>query len=192
MANKQPQVTEQTRANLTRAFWDIYLKKPIEKITIREITDRAGYNRATFYLYYRDVYDLFEQIERGVLKQVDALVNERLLAGETLDFSEHMGVIVGMAQSSRDILPTLLERDSTFEARFKQIIAPLLDRFILPGEGLSGREQGILREFYLSGLIAAISEWLREPGGLSIGGLIGLIVEASLHGAQGARSVRER
>ena len=54
---KQPQVTEQTRANLTRAFWELFLEKPVEKITVREIAERAGYNRATFYLYYRDVYD---------------------------------------------------------------------------------------------------------------------------------------
>ena len=76
---KQPQVTEQTRANLMQAFWDLYLEKPIEKITIREITDRAGYNRATFYLYYRDVYDLFDQLEESILGQVRQLVNDRLL-----------------------------------------------------------------------------------------------------------------
>ena len=98
MASKQPQVTEQTRANLTQAFWSLYLEKPIEKITVREITDRAGYNRATFYLYYRDVYDLFDQLEEGVLSQVRALVDRRLLAGDTLDFSQHMGLIIGLAQ----------------------------------------------------------------------------------------------
>ena len=48
---KQPQVTEQTRANLREAFWNLYAERPIERISVREITDRAGYNRATFYLY---------------------------------------------------------------------------------------------------------------------------------------------
>lgn len=56
---KQPQITEQTKACLREAFWTLYTKKPIEKISIKEITDLAGYNRGTFYLYYKDVYDLF-------------------------------------------------------------------------------------------------------------------------------------
>ena len=60
---KQPQITEQTKANLRSAFWTLYTRKPIEKISIKEITDLAGYNRGTFYLYYNDVYDLFSQIE---------------------------------------------------------------------------------------------------------------------------------
>lgn len=43
---------EKTRNNLVNAFWDLYCQKDINKITIKEITDRAGYNRATFYIYF--------------------------------------------------------------------------------------------------------------------------------------------
>ena len=50
---KQPQITEQTKDNLRSAFWTLYSSKPIDKITIKEITDLAGYNRGTFYLYYK-------------------------------------------------------------------------------------------------------------------------------------------
>ena len=95
-------MTEQTRANLTQAFWSLYLERPIEKITVREITERAGYNRATFYLYFRDVYDLFEQLEEDILAKVRALVERRLLAGDTLDFSQHMGSSSGLHSNSMD------------------------------------------------------------------------------------------
>lgn len=67
---RQPQVTEQTRAHLMQAFWELYLEKPIDKITIREITDRAGYNRATFYLHYRDVYDLAAAYARQTAEDI--------------------------------------------------------------------------------------------------------------------------
>lgn len=45
---KQPQITEQTKDKLRSAFWTLYSSKPIDKITIKEITDLAGYNRGTF------------------------------------------------------------------------------------------------------------------------------------------------
>lgn len=175
---KQPQVTEQTRANLTEAFWSLYLEKPIEKITIREITDRAGYNRATFYLYYHDVYDLFEQMESGILGQVRKLVDERLLLEDTLDFSHHMGFILELAQRFSTYMPKLLSSDPSFSERLKEIIAPLLDRFILPSRNLSEDERHIVREFYASGVLSAITAWMAvEPRDrLPIDRLIALIV----------------
>ena len=44
---KQPHITEQTKNNLRIAFWSLYAQKPIEKISIKEITELAGYNRGT-------------------------------------------------------------------------------------------------------------------------------------------------
>ena len=64
---RRTDATEQTRANLRQAFWELYARKPLERISVREITDRAGYNRATFYLHYHDVYELLNEIEDTVL-----------------------------------------------------------------------------------------------------------------------------
>ena len=66
---KQPQITEQTKLALKTAFWELYTQKPLEKITIKDITDTAGYNRGTFYLYYKDVYDIFTQVKDELLKE---------------------------------------------------------------------------------------------------------------------------
>ena len=182
---KQPQVTEQTRANLTHAFWGLYLVKPIDKITVREITDRAGYNRATFYLYYHDVYDLLEQLEEGILTQINLFVSERLLAEDMLDISQHAGAIVRLAQRFREMLPRLLAADPSFGERLKEIIAPLLDRFIIPHEGLSAQEQDVLREFYLSGMLSAISAWVDRMQEMPIERFVELVVSAVVFGASG-------
>ncbi|HIZ45831.1 MAG TPA: TetR/AcrR family transcriptional regulator [Candidatus Olsenella pullistercoris] len=179
---KQPQVTEQTRANLRQAFWELYAERPIEKISVREITDRAGYNRATFYLYYHDVYELLEEIEDDLLGGLARLVNDRLMQGDTLDFSQHMGVILRMAQEYRGYFDVLIGEhgDPTFVRRFKEVIAPLLERFVLPADGLGEPERHVLLEFYYSGITAAVSAWLSEQDQLSIDQFIGLIVREVL------------
>lgn len=69
--NKQPEITMQTKRNLMDAFWQLYCKKRIEKITVKEITTRACYNRSTFYEYFTDVYDVLEQIETSVLPNIE-------------------------------------------------------------------------------------------------------------------------
>jgi len=71
--NKQPEVTEQTRTNLLEAFWALYAEKRIERITVKEIVAKAGYNRGTFYEYFSDVYQCLERIEARALPSLEEL-----------------------------------------------------------------------------------------------------------------------
>ena len=66
-----PEITAQTRKNLMDAFWNLYSKEGIGKVSVREIVSKAGYNRSTFYEYFTDVYDVLEQIEASVLPDVE-------------------------------------------------------------------------------------------------------------------------
>lgn len=65
---KKPDQTKNTKEKLENAFWKLYEQKPFEHITVREITQLAGYNRSTFYTYYKDVYDVLEQTEEEILQ----------------------------------------------------------------------------------------------------------------------------
>ncbi|NTV36836.1 MAG: TetR/AcrR family transcriptional regulator [Anaerolineaceae bacterium] len=71
--HKQADITEQTRQNFIEAFWSIYTTKRIDKITVKEITNKAGYNRGTFYEYFQDVYEVLEVIEDRSLPTLDEL-----------------------------------------------------------------------------------------------------------------------
>lgn len=52
---------------LAQSFKELVLEKPVEKITIKEITDRAGVIRVTFYNHFQDKYELLEWICREEL-----------------------------------------------------------------------------------------------------------------------------
>ena len=60
---KQPELTKKTRQAFVDAFCAIYAHKPIEKISIQEIANVAGYNRSTFYQYFADIYELLSHTE---------------------------------------------------------------------------------------------------------------------------------
>ena len=47
---------------LAESFKELVLEKLVEKITIKEITDRAGVTRVTFYNHFQDKYELLEWI----------------------------------------------------------------------------------------------------------------------------------
>lgn len=180
---KQPEVTERTRAALRHAFWELYRTTPIDKISIRQITERAGYNRATFYLYYHDVYDLLAQIEDKLIDDVRRVVEDRLLASGELDFSAHMGFIAELASTGTEYFATLLGEggDPAFVRRFKEVVAPLLERFLVPAQGLTSEQRALLLEFYLSGVIGMVARWLASEDPMPVDEFIGLIERGLLH-----------
>ncbi len=63
-----------TRKNIIEAFWQLYQGKNIDKITIKELMDKAGYHRSVFYSYFRDIYDLLEQEKEAVCAELNELM----------------------------------------------------------------------------------------------------------------------
>lgn len=59
--------TQKTRSSIIDAFIELRSKKPIEKITVTELSRRAVINKATFYKHYRDIYDLSESLENEII-----------------------------------------------------------------------------------------------------------------------------
>lgn len=51
-----------TKKAILDAFLHIAAKKPLEKITVRDIVDECGVNRNTFYYYFQDIYAVVEEL----------------------------------------------------------------------------------------------------------------------------------
>lgn len=60
---------EKTLAAIKNAFLQLRARKPLEKITVKELAALANINKATFYLHYHDIYDLSESLEREVVNE---------------------------------------------------------------------------------------------------------------------------
>lgn len=51
-----------TKTALEASLKKLLLKKPLDKITIRDLTEDCGISRMTFYYHFKDIYDLVEWI----------------------------------------------------------------------------------------------------------------------------------
>ncbi|MGN0183191.1 MAG: TetR/AcrR family transcriptional regulator [Candidatus Ornithomonoglobus sp.] len=61
---------KRTTESIRDAFIKLRGKKPIEKISVKELSELADINKATFYLHYRDIYDLSETVERTLIDEI--------------------------------------------------------------------------------------------------------------------------
>ncbi len=65
---------ERTRKSIINAFLELRSRKPIEKITVKELSDLAFINKATFYSHFKDIYDLSEQLEKETIDTILASI----------------------------------------------------------------------------------------------------------------------
>lgn len=104
---KQPERTAKTKQSLRDSFWKLYQEKPMEKITVSEITTAAGVYRSTFYTYYSDVYAVLEEIEAGILESytdfIDHIPDVHEISEDTMNLliafytrhAEYLAVLLG-------------------------------------------------------------------------------------------------
>ena len=158
--NRNPQRTEQTRQDLIDAFWSLYCRKSIEKISVKEVAAKAGYNRGTFYEYFTDVYGLLKQLELSLLPSSPEELPPRSVAsvkgtGQPLD------LFIKMYERNRKYFVVLLGEhgDPAFRGRIMRHMRPILHSVLAAERGTDKFEIEVIIEFVLSAMIGVLSYW---------------------------------
>lgn len=151
-----------TRKVIRDSFYALLKEKPVEKITVRELCEKAEINRATFYKHYQDCYDLLDKIEEEALAHFD-----ELLASVE---------VRGLQPTLLDILRTIQENAASFETLNRQSdnrsfihrLAGRCFRYMeqrIPFASASDRkknQQGMTYSFLSGGVVAVMEFWMHE------------------------------
>jgi len=160
---KHPEMQEATRRNFADAFLALYGTRPAGKIDIQTLSEKAGYNRATFYRYFGNLYDLYGYAEEVVLSAVGK---------EILTFYRERSFDTDFVASFTGLY-----------AKWEPYLALVLDDLGSPR--IAGLKSGFIREFclanglpaddieveytldmYISCVLSAIGKWRRDDRGL--------------------------
>ncbi|CAI6291795.1 TetR/AcrR family transcriptional regulator [Bacillus subtilis] len=74
-----------TNSAIKHAFLKLLQKKEINKITVSELSKEADIGRGTFYLHYKDVFDLYEQIEDEIFQQLGSIYDASFPSDDPLN-----------------------------------------------------------------------------------------------------------
>ena len=75
MEKKTDRRIRKTKQQLQEGFIHLRKTKSIKYITVKELCELTDLNRGTFYLHYRDIYDLSEQMENEIILKFEELLN---------------------------------------------------------------------------------------------------------------------
>lgn len=93
-----------TRLTLKESFLTLLKQKPANKITVKEVCELAGLNRATFYAHYSDCFDLLESIEQELLEAF----KESLKLEDSFDVTALIEAIYAMVERHEEACQVLI------------------------------------------------------------------------------------
>jgi len=178
---KQPQITAQTKQNLIEAFWSLYREQRIEKITVKDITTKAGYNRGTFYEYFTDVYAVLEDIENSLIPKLEELPPVSI---QSKSLGMPLDSFLELYKQNNQYYSVLLgdKGDPAFASKLKNAIKPNLMNMFADKQGVNLIELDYIIEYILSSMIGIMSYWFNQAEPLLDTELFELINRLMEHG----------
>lgn len=164
MAHTRTEVEKQ----LTDSFKELVLTTPVDKITIKEITDKAGVIRTTFYNHFQDKYEV---IERIIWQE---LINPAKPLLENDMIEETFVLIFKNVEREKPFYQRLsrMEGQNSFEQIVKQCIKKLLLEFMQLRMSPAGAKNLKLRyrwmsidmiaEYYARSMSFVVMTWLQS------------------------------
>ena len=149
-----------TKNLIFKTFVEILGEKPFDKITVRDIVERANVNRNTFYYYYSDIYELLEEM---FTREFTEMVAEhrngfRWLVG----FSN----LLTTAYNNKKIINNICASRSyeyleNYMFKSCKIILSEFIHEISEGRNISEDIVDFTASFYMYAIIGTLSEWFR-------------------------------
>ena len=152
-----------TKTTLKKGLEELLQEKPIQQITVKELTDFVNLNRGTFYLHYRDIYDLLEDLENEIFASFQEMATQHTpeeMNGKPFPLLKDIFQFVGRhAVFCRTLLGQNVEH--TFINKLKELIQEkCFHDWEVVFQEMSSQSYGMLSSYILSGCIGLIEDWL--------------------------------
>lgn len=202
--NKSESKYFNTASKMDKAFLELLSKKDFAYITVKEICEKAGVNRSTFYLHYETVSDLlFESIEymngqflnyikpdsqKIVFRLKDCPIQELYLITP-----EYLTPYLMYIKENKRLFQTATENaetlrlNETYDQMFAHVFTPILERYQVPEQ-----DRKYIMVFYIHGLIAIITEWIKQDCIDSVGNIISVIQKCVIQHEQNKESKKKQ
>jgi AcrR family transcriptional regulator len=155
--------------------------KPIGKITVKELCERADVNRATFYAHYTDAFDLLNKIEDELIETIKTNIgtdNGADMTGRVRDICEEI-------KENADLCNILFGEfgNRDFIVRILEIIHDLvLDSWRAMPFGIGQADAEFAYAFTTEGSVGIIRLWQQNGFDKSPDEIAGLIMGLTFKG----------
>ena len=149
-------------------------KGGIEKISVRELCDRAELNRSTFYAHYTEPREVLIEAEEEILSETAAHIQKigaQMTGGGKEFLFSFLRYIRDNDKTFRVLLVTAA--DTTFKRRFVQL--SFLQLFEHLQVNMEAEKQQYVLSYLLYGSLGVITQWIRSDYAVPVSGIVDLL-----------------
>ena len=167
-----------TKRRLREGLLSLMEKKPINEISVKELTELVDVNRGTFYFHYQDIYDLLRDMEQDFFENFDRTLSENKPALDEDGFPKldaegtpYLHAVFSFIDQNRDFCRIMLSPRG--DMQFVELVKHRVDsqcRFFwqILAPGADEERRGMYNAFLINGLIGLIQEWVNDRRDLSV------------------------
>ena len=108
MAEVEDKRIRRTKKLLRQALTRLMQQKDFQSITVTDVVREADINRGTFYAHYRDVYDLRDKIETGMIEDFRGMI-AAIRPSETVTLKLVLSRLMDYLEENREIVTALIK-----------------------------------------------------------------------------------
>ena len=152
-------MSQMTKRALVASLKELMAEKPLDKITVTDLTEHCGVNRMTFYYHFKDIYDLVEW----------ACVEEatRALAGKKTYDTWQQGFLQILQSLQKDKVFYINVYHSISREYIEQYLYKLTYDLLADvveeecrDAAVSGEDKALIAEFYKYGFVGMMLHWI--------------------------------
>ena len=156
-----------TKFAILKVFGDLAASRPVDKITVKDITDQCGISRNTFYYHYQDIY----QVLKAYVQYSAEHVIELMVEDEGEDGKAGLKEIRYL-EANRELLCNLYRSAANEEVRnclqsASQIIFDRLIESVSQGMEVQAEDKKILSAVCQYTVRGIMTSWMEEDGRLN-------------------------
>lgn len=145
------------------AVFSIMGEKPINKITVTEVSEKAHINRKTFYSHFETVEDVVKEVEDEILSNIESFLQICIIEEYGFDPCYFLQFINNIYSSNPEFFENLVSQRNYhfFADKIKQmLIEYILSSVSIPEE--HAYKVSFQVEFYISGAMALYIDWIKK------------------------------
>lgn len=184
-----------TKKQLQKSLIELLSDKPLYKISIKEICEKADINRSTFYAHYETQYDLYEEIVQKTATDIKEIIDSFPGNRTSLDTIKIFRDALLYVEKNREFFLVLLSEKGnlTVGENISSIFDSIRDIHIYSNDEEENNRDfdEYISLFILSGTASILWKWLNTENRIPADEFASLIYGISIRGLRGATIVRK-
>ena len=155
-----------TKRALRQGLAQLLTEKKLKDISVRELTDLVDLHRGTFYVHYRDIYDLYAKVQGEMMEEIAQILDG--FPTDSRDESPLFPIIRELMQYVKDnrVLCAAMMGENG-DMNFVHELSDMVGRRCIESwrvlyPGCSAQKYEYFRVYVLAGCVGVLQKWIDD------------------------------